>query len=99
MTLSFPSPEFDDAVATVCHGLATDAEMRALNELLRSDARARDEYLLRVELHSRLASDLDLSAQTGEVDAAGCDSAIQSEGHRNTIIPIPPTASTPRRTA
>src|SRR4051794_11979244 len=31
------SPEFDDAVASVCHGTATDAGMRALNELLRSD--------------------------------------------------------------
>ena len=57
MTLSFPSPEFDDAVAAVCHGSATEAEMRALNELLRSDPSARDEYLFRVELHARLASD------------------------------------------
>jgi len=99
VTLVFPSPEFDDAVAAVCHGSATDAEMRALNGLLRGDARARDEYLLRVELHSRLASDPDLLAQTGEVRAVCCDSAIQSEGQWNTIIPINPTASTPRRTA
>ena len=28
MTLSFPSSEFDDAVAAVCHGTATEAEMR-----------------------------------------------------------------------
>ena len=57
MTLTFPSPEFSDAVAAVCHGSATEAEMRALNELLRSDPSARDEYLFQVELHSRLASD------------------------------------------
>ena len=88
MTLVFPSPEFDDAVAAVCHGSATDAEMRALNGLLRGDARARDEYLLRVELHSRLASDPDLLVQTGEVRAACCDSAIQSAGQWNTIVPI-----------
>ncbi len=34
--------------------------MGALNALLRSDAGARDEYLLRVELHNRLASEPDL---------------------------------------
>jgi hypothetical protein len=63
MKLPFPSPEFDDAVAAVCHGSASEAELRALNELLRSDPRARDEYLIRVELHSRLASDPDLFCQ------------------------------------
>lgn len=63
MTLSFPSPAFDDAVAAVCHGSATEAEMSALNVLLRSDPRARDEYLLRIELHSRLASEPDLFPQ------------------------------------
>ena len=60
MTLEFPSPEFDDAVAAMCHGSATEAEMGALNELLRSKSSARDEYLLRVELHARLASEPDL---------------------------------------
>lgn len=62
MTLHFPSPEFDDAVAGVCHGRATLLEMRALNGLLRGDPRARDEYLLRVALHTRLASDPNLYA-------------------------------------
>ena len=62
MNLHFPSPEFDDAVAAVCHGLASDEQMRALNELLRDSPAARDEYLLRVELHSRLASETDLFA-------------------------------------
>ncbi|MCP5525858.1 MAG: FecR domain-containing protein [Verrucomicrobiales bacterium] len=60
MNLAFPSPEFDDAVAAVCHGSASEPEMRALNNLLRNDLGARDEYLLRVELHSRLASNPDL---------------------------------------
>jgi len=60
MKLAFASREFDEAVAAVCHGLASDEQARALNELLRSDAAARDEYILRVELHSRLASEPDL---------------------------------------
>lgn len=62
MTLAFPSPEFDDAVAAVCHGSASEAELRALNQLLRTNGRARDEYLLRIELHARLASEPDLFA-------------------------------------
>ena len=60
MKLAFPSPEFDDAVAQVCHGSFSEDQARALNELLRTDPAARDEYLLRVELHSRLASEPDL---------------------------------------
>ncbi|MGO9199050.1 MAG: LamG-like jellyroll fold domain-containing protein [Limisphaerales bacterium] len=66
MTLSFPSPEFDDAVAAVCHGSAAEVEMRALNELLRSDSGARDGYLMRVELHTRLASEPDLFFHSAE---------------------------------
>ena len=62
MKVIFPSAEFDEAVAAVCHGLATEEQMRALNKLLRSDSAARDEYLLRLELHSRLASEPDLFA-------------------------------------
>src|SRR5678815_2756517 len=60
MKLCFPSQEFDDAVAAVCHGSVSDEEAVALNELLRRDPAARDEYLLRIELHARLASDPDL---------------------------------------
>jgi hypothetical protein len=60
MIVSFPSPEFDDAVAAVCHGSATQEDMRTLNALLRSDSLARDEYLMQVELHARLASEPDL---------------------------------------
>jgi hypothetical protein len=60
MKVAFPSPEFEEAVAAVCHGSASDEQMRGLNELLRSDSAARDEYILRLELHSRLASEPDL---------------------------------------
>lgn len=55
MSLTFPSPDFDDAVAAVCHGLVSENEARALNGLLRENPAARDEYILRLELHSRLA--------------------------------------------
>jgi len=60
--LSFPSQEFAAAVAAVCHGTVSEEQARALNELLRRDSAARDEYILRVELHSRLASDPDIFA-------------------------------------
>ncbi len=67
MGLKFPSSEFDHAVAAVCHGTATEEQSRALNELLRGQPAARDEYILRLELHSWLASDPDLFArETGE---------------------------------
>ena len=66
MKLAFPSREFDDAVAAVCHGSASEEQARELNELLRSHPAARDEYILRVELHSRLASEPDLFAQAFE---------------------------------
>ena len=60
MTLLFPSEEFDSAVSAVCHDTASDEQIGALNELLRSNASARDEYILRLEIHSRLASDPEL---------------------------------------
>jgi hypothetical protein len=60
MTIRFPSQEFDDAVAAVCHGSVSDEQARALNQLLRSDTAARDEYILRLEVHARLASEPDL---------------------------------------
>ncbi|MBI2947844.1 MAG: hypothetical protein HYY23_09355 [Verrucomicrobia bacterium] len=60
MKIAFPSPEFDDAVAAICHGTTSDEQAQALHGLLRSDAAARDEYIIRVELHSRLASEPDL---------------------------------------
>ncbi len=66
MKLGFPSREFDEAVADVCHGTASEEQARALNALLRSDPAARDEYILRVELHARLASDPDLFVATSQ---------------------------------
>src|SRR4051812_21624608 len=62
MKLSFPSSAFDDAVSAVCHGSASEEQVQALNVILRNDGSARDEYILRVELHARLASDRDLFA-------------------------------------
>jgi hypothetical protein len=75
MNIRFPSAEFEDAVAAVCHGSASENQMRALNELLRSDAAARDGYILRVELHSRLASDSELFASAVTDDSAAAEKA------------------------
>jgi len=69
VTINFPSPEFDDVVAAVCHGSANEDQMRALNQLLRRNGRARDEYLTQVELHSRLASEPGLFSPIGTSDA------------------------------
>ena len=54
--MKFPSPEFDDAVAALCHGTISDEALAELHELLRADSRAQDEYLWRVEVHGELAS-------------------------------------------
>lgn len=71
MNLTFPSAEFDQIVAAACHGSVTEEQARALNGLLRSHPDARDEYILRLELHSRLASDPDLFAnETAESNPA-----------------------------
>ncbi len=94
MTLSFPSPEFDDAVAAVCHGTATDAVMLALNELLRNNTGARDEYLLRVELHARLASDPDLFSEVAD-PAMGCPTLVIPPGEPRNVpssVPVVPMA-------
>ena len=64
MKIDFPSREFDEAVGALCHDLATEEQVGALNDLLRSNGSARDEYILRLELHSRLASDPDLFSST-----------------------------------
>lgn len=69
MNLGFPSRDFDAVVAAMCHGVATDEEVQSLHGLLRRDPAARDEYLLRVELHARLASDPDLFAGVAGVAA------------------------------
>ena len=54
--MKFPSHDFDNAVATLCHGTISDDALTELHELLRADADARDEYLWRVEVHGELAS-------------------------------------------
>ena len=97
MTLCFPSPEFDDVVASVCHGSASQAEMRALNELLRSDASARDEYLLRVELHTRLASDRDLFSRGEDAVANGRAPVVNLGERRHALSPSPAVPTTRRK--
>lgn len=62
MNLAFPSPDFDEVVAAVCHGTVSEGQAAALRELLRRDGAARDEYLRRVALHTYLASETDLFA-------------------------------------
>jgi hypothetical protein len=99
MMLSFPSPEFDDAVAAVCHGSATEIEMRALNRLLRNNPSARDEYLLRVELHTRLASDPDLFSQPAKAAAECRISASALAGRRHILTARPPAPTTTMRFA
>ncbi|HZR17614.1 MAG TPA: LamG-like jellyroll fold domain-containing protein [Verrucomicrobiae bacterium] len=96
MTLLFPSTEFDDAVAAVCHGVANETQMQALNALLRSNSNARDEYLMRVELHARLASEPDLFSQVAYA-AGGCRLPKSSMGEGPKILslnpPVPATRS------
>lgn len=79
MKFDFPSGEFDDAVAAVCHGVASDEQMRRLNELLRGNPGARDEYILRLEIHSRLASAPDLFAR--EIQVAPASREVVSPAH------------------
>lgn len=55
--MNFPSFEFDNVVAAVCHGGASEAQLVALSDLLKNDAAALDAYIVAVELHARLASD------------------------------------------
>ena len=82
MKLTFSSREFDEAVAAVCHGAASEEQARALNELLRSDAAARDEYVLRLELHSRLASEPDLFVSVTENSAEAAKAFERIEPHQ-----------------
>lgn len=95
MKIPFPSREFDDAVAAVCHGQANDGQMQALNELLRANPAARDDYLLRVELHSRLASAPDLFASAAD-PAAGV-SPLPATDPNQTIVSLPLPSRRPMR--
>lgn len=71
MNIVFPSGEFDDAVAAVCHGTASEGQATALNELLRNNAAALDQYIIRLELHSYLASERDLFPAGDSQEAVG----------------------------
>ena len=92
MKIAFPSREFDEAVAAVCHGSASDGQMRALNELLRTDGAARDEYILRVEVHSRLASNPDLfsAADDGKLLSLEGVFTPQPQRRRHNKLSAPP---------
>ncbi|MCB1097700.1 MAG: FecR domain-containing protein [Verrucomicrobiae bacterium] len=74
MAIRFPSSEFDEAVAAVCHGTVSEDQARSLNVLLCQDSAARDAYLLALEIHSRLASQPDLFA--GKAGTAGGENAL-----------------------
>lgn len=97
MTLSFPTVEFNDAVAAVCHGSATEAEMRALNELLRTNPSARDEYLFQVELHGRLASEPDLFSKPEAVGSGPVALPAGNAGGAGTKVPVYPVVAPRRR--
>jgi hypothetical protein len=97
MNLSFPSKSFDDVVASVCRGEASEEEMRALNGLLLTDTFARDEYLLRVELHSRLASEPEIfvAAAEQEPQVFSCETCGAKP---KSVIPFPSAPRTKKRT-
>lgn len=64
MTIGYPSRDFDEAVAAVCHGVASEDQVLALREVLIGNASACDDYVRRVSLHAHLASEPDLFAAT-----------------------------------
>ena len=80
MKIEFPSAQFDDAVAAVCHGTVSEERANALNELLRNNAAALDQYIIRIELHSCLASERDLFAlvETPEQVGIAADNIIRN---------------------
>jgi hypothetical protein len=69
--MTYPSLEFDAALAALCAGTADEEQRCEFAETLRASAPARDAYLFAVELHARLASDngLFLPSEAG-ADAA-----------------------------
>lgn len=92
--LVFPSRDFEDVVAALCHGTATEAQVEALHLLLQADPAARDAYLVRVELHARLASDPDLFAgrePRPETAVAAVEATAAGE------LPFPGPTSRPSR--
>lgn len=91
MRIDFPSDEFDDAVAAVCHGQASGEQLEALGEILRRDAQALDAYLNRVALHAHLASEPGLFSGAG-TEADGLPG-------RDQILEVPGSAWTKRTPA
>ncbi|HRI13788.1 MAG TPA: FecR domain-containing protein [Verrucomicrobiota bacterium] len=89
MSVAFPSRDFDDAVAAVCHGVASEEQVEALGRTLRRDAAARDEYLRRVALHAYLASEPDLFAAS-TTDFTATDGRPFSRPPSTTPSPKPP---------
>ena len=80
----FPSAEFDDAVASACHGTIAEETLADLIELLRQDAAARDEYLWQTALHAQLAHaaavlPIDLPADREPAGGKSCDPAFRDE--------------------
>jgi ferric-dicitrate binding protein FerR (iron transport regulator) len=63
--------------------------MRALNALLRREPIARDEYLLRVELHTRLASDPALFPQPTEASGNICAADLSARQRLNRLSSDP----------
>lgn len=82
MNITFPSREFDEAVAAVCHDALSDEQARALNTLLRADGNARDEYIRRLEVHARLASVPDLFAGAAIDDAQSVHASFNPVSRR-----------------
>jgi hypothetical protein len=81
--MKFPSHDFDNAVAALCHGTVSDDALTELHELLRADADARDEYLWRVEVHGKLATgslDFSRSADLAESDGSLFDNPTRQRG-------------------
>ncbi|MCC7375463.1 MAG: FecR domain-containing protein [Verrucomicrobiales bacterium] len=77
MTIRFPSKAFDDVVASVCHGEASEEQLLALRAVLIGDELARDEYVRRVSLHACLASEPDLFAGSVAQDHEHADSPCE----------------------
>lgn len=80
--MNYPSSEFDNAVAMLCHGTISDQTLGELHELLRINVEARDEYLWRVEIHGELAS--------GRLDFRGADAVQETDRVAVTPVSTPP---------
>jgi ferric-dicitrate binding protein FerR (iron transport regulator) len=87
--MKFPSHDFDNAVAALCHGTVSDDALTELHELLRADADARDEYLWRVEVHGKLA--------TGSLDFSRSADIDETDNDRKAIATPPLPANIERR--